>query len=87
MANTNDRPIITIRDGALKASIWENKTDDGKTFHSVTFGRTFTAEDNSVKSANSFSGGDILKISRLAEKAYDQIASLRLQQSQQQEAA
>jgi hypothetical protein len=85
--STNQKPILTIRDGALKASIWENMTDDNKTFHSVTFGRTFTDAENNAKTASSFSGGDILKIARLADKAYDRIAEIRLAQSRQQEAA
>lgn len=85
--STNQKPLLTLRDGALKASIWVNTTEGNKIFHSVTFGRTFTDGENSVKSANSFSGGDILKIARLAEKAYDRIAEIRLEQSQQQEAA
>lgn len=85
--SSHEKPIFTIRDGALKASIWANRTDDGKTFYSVTFGRTFTAEDNTVKSASSFSGADLLKIARLAGKAYDRIAEIRLEQSQQEEAA
>jgi len=85
--STHEKPILTIRDGALKASIWANRTDDGKTFHSVTFGRTFTDANNVAKSASSFSGGDILKLARLADKAYDRIAAIRLEQSRQHEAA
>ena len=85
--STNEKPILTIRDGALKATIWVNRTDDGKTFHSVTFGRTFTDGNGNAKTANSFSGSDLLKIARLADKAYDHIAAMRLELSQQQEAA
>ncbi len=83
---TNNKPIHTIRDGALKVSIWENQSEKG-TFHSVTFGRTYTDEKGSAQSADSFSGGDILKIRRLAEKAYDHIAVLRSEKRQVQDAA
>ena len=41
---TNQRPIETIRDGKLSASIWQNNSDNGL-FYSVTFGRTYTGED------------------------------------------
>ena len=85
--SSHEKPILTIRDGALKASIWANQTDEGKTFHSVTFGRTFTDNAGNAKSSTSFSGSDLLKIARLADKAYDHIASMRLEQSRQQEAA
>jgi hypothetical protein len=85
--SSHEKPILTIRDGALKASIWANRTDEGKTFHSVTFGRTFTDGEGQAKTSSSFSGSDLLKIARLADKAYDRIAALRLEASQQQEAA
>ena len=85
--SSHEKPTLTIRDGALKATIWTNRSDDAKTFHSVTFGRTFTDGEGIAKSASSFSGADLLKIARLAHKAYDHIAELRLQQSREQEAA
>lgn len=85
--SNNQTPLFTIRDGALKATVWENQTNDGKAFHSVSLGRTFTDGEGLVKSASSFTGGDILKIARLAGKAYDRIAELRLESSQQREAA
>lgn len=85
--STNEKPLLTIRDGALKATIWANHSEEGKTFHSVTFSRTYTGTDGNPKSANSFSGGDILKIARLADKAYDHIAALRLELSRKEEAA
>lgn len=84
--SNNQKPLLTIRDGALKASIWVNITEDGKTFHSVTFGRTYS-DNGEAKTASSFSGGDILKIGRLADKAYDHIAAMRLELARQQESA
>lgn len=85
--SSQEKPILTIRDGALKASIWANRTDEGKIFHSVTFGRTFTDAEGHPKTSTSFSGSDLLKIARLADKAYDHIASVRLEQSRDQETA
>ena len=87
MSSTNDRPLHTIRDGAVKVTIWVNRTDDDKIFHSVVPGRTYTDDDGNAKSANSYSGTDILKLRRLCDKAYDYIAAKRLEEQQQQETA
>lgn len=78
---TNNKPIDTLRDGAIKASIWKNAASDGTPFYSVTFDRTFTDSDGMTKSSSSFSASGILKLSRLAEKTYDRIAVIRAQDS------
>jgi len=73
----SQRPIETIRDGKLSASIWQNSSDNGNLFYSVTFERVYTGEDEQPHSAASFSGTDLLKISLLATKAYDRCQALR----------
>jgi len=64
------QPIDTIRDGKLSASIWQNQSEKG-VFFSVTFERVYTDEEGNAKSATSFSRSELLRISRLAQKAYD----------------
>lgn len=76
MSNENNKPYQTIRDGALKATIWCNDSDKGP-FYSVNFCRIYTNESGDFKESNSFSGTESLQISRLAEKAYDAIAEAR----------
>ena len=39
--NTDNRPVKTIRLGAVEASIWENTSADGRKSHSVTFKRSY----------------------------------------------
>jgi len=70
------RPIETIRDGKLSASIWQNQSEKG-VFYSVTFERVYTGEDGNAKSATSFSGSELLRISHLARRAYDRANKLR----------
>lgn len=73
---TKNRPIENIRDGAIKAAIWKNESDNG-TFFSVTFERTYTdAKTGEVKSTNSFSGSELLRVARLAGKVYDRTSKL-----------
>lgn len=83
------KPIDTIRDGALKATIWKNPTEKGH-FYSVDFSRTYKDGDN-FKDSHSFSGSEPLQLARLAHKAYGRIAELRSQdkaaESQDRQAA
>lgn len=72
----SNQPIAKIRDGALAATIWENEGEKGK-FYTVDFSRTFTDGKGKIKNSNSFSGTEVLRISRLAAKAYDEITTLR----------
>lgn len=72
----SDTPVETLRDKDISASIWKNEGTNGE-FHSVTFQRVYTGGGGETKNTSSFSGTDLLKLSRLAEKAYDRIAELR----------
>ena len=73
---TKQRPTDTLRDGALKATIWRRETEDGA-FYSVNLTRTYTDSGGAFKDSASFSGADVLRIARLATKAYDRISALR----------
>lgn len=81
---SNQKPIDTIRDGALKATIWKNPTEKGH-FYSVDFSRTYK-DGEAFKDSHSFSGGEPLQIARLAHKAYDRIADLRASDKSDQSA-
>jgi len=74
---TKNQPIDTIRDGALKATLWKNTTEKGH-FYSVDITRTYKVGDN-YKDSHSFSGSEPLQVARLASMAYDKIAELRQQ--------
>ena len=69
------KPIHKIKDSLLTANIWANQAENG-IFYSVTFERSYKNGDE-WKSTASFSGGDILKIAFLAQRAYGHIAKLR----------
>lgn len=70
-----NKPVETLRDGALSASIWKNEGENGQ-FHSVTFARTYTKDDIS-QSSDSFSANQLLTLAHLATRAYDLIARHR----------
>ena len=72
------KPQAKLNDGLLSATVWENRTEDGKTFYSTTLSRSYKAGDE-WKESNSFNEDDLLAIARLAGKAYDAIKRLRAQ--------
>ena len=86
MTTTANKPVDRIRDGSLKATIWENEGPKG-TFYSVEFSRTYQDEHGQYKDSRSFSGAELLRISRLAVKAYDRVSALRQSQDGQEEEA
>lgn len=76
MSEDRNRPLETLRDGNLKAAIWENTRDD-KTSHSVQFRRSFRDQDGQLRDSDSFSGADLLRLARLAQQSYDRLALFR----------
>jgi cell wall assembly regulator SMI1 len=75
-AKTANRPIEILRDGALKATIWENEGENGM-LYSTTLARTYHANDGSLKDSHSFSGSELLRIAELARQAYAAVNVLR----------
>lgn len=72
---TKQRPVETLRDGALKASIWKNESENG-IFFAVNFARTYKNGDGDLNDTDSFSGSQLLRLARLADKAYDRTSKL-----------
>jgi len=76
---TNTKPVETIRDGAIKAAIFQNRGENG-TFYGVRITRVYTDADGVYHDSTSFSGSELLRVARLAAKAYDRVDALRASQ-------
>lgn len=79
---SNNKPAATLRDGAIKATIWKNFGEKGN-FYTVDISRTYQDEDGNYHDSHSFSGTEPLQVSRLALKAYDLAAELRQQDARE----
>ena len=84
MNTINNKPIATLRDGKLKATIWSNQRSrkpdsagDPGVFYSVDLARSYQDDQGNWHDSHSFSGSEPLQIARLADQAYDRIAELR----------
>lgn len=82
------RPADTLRDGSLKATIWENRGENG-TYYTTTLARTYEDKNGKLRDTNSFGGTDLLRVAELARDAYARSNVLRreLNQAHQQEPA
>lgn len=72
---TKQTPVETIRSGALKASIWKNKGQNGA-FLKVTFSKTYSV-DGEPKDTYSFDARDLLTLSDLAQHASRRMEELK----------
>lgn len=80
MAN-NKKPLHTIRlSGGLKATIWLNVTENGKTFANTEITRSYKTDDG-WREGNSYRPDDLLKVARLATLAFDRIEAGKVEQN------
>lgn len=66
----SNQPKYKIRDGLIKATIWENDHKDG-VFYSVDLRRSYTDGNGEWKETTSFSGSDLLRAANLLQRAYN----------------
>ena len=50
----SEKPVHTIRIGAVKASIWENKGGEGKVFHTTSVVRCYKDENDQWRESASY---------------------------------
>jgi len=65
------KPVHEIRVGRIKASIWENETENGSR-HNVVIKRLYKDGD-SWKSTESFGRDDLPLVQKVADRAHDWI--------------
>jgi len=75
MSEDRNRPLEILRDGALRASIWENSRD-GQTSHSVQFRRSYRDQGGQVRDTDSFFAADLLRLAHLATQSHDRLNRL-----------
>ena len=87
MNTHSNKPVDTIRDGSLNATIWMNPRENGN-FYSVQITRSYKDEHGNWHETDSFSGSELLRVARLANIAYSEILIYRAKdRSSEQESA
>jgi hypothetical protein len=82
MNTTKNKPIITLRDRSLKASIWRQLDGKGKAFYPVTITRTYKDDEGNYHDTDRLLGDELLRMARLCERAYDMTLEYRQQDRQ-----
>jgi len=78
-----NKPLETLRDGALKVSIFRNRGENGD-YYTLDPGRIYTDEKtNEVREASSLSGSEPLRMANLLTRGYERIGQYREQDKQQ----
>lgn len=72
----NDKPVDTLRDGALKATIWRNETKEGA-FYSTTLSRTYKDDDDKYRDSHSFASNEMLRVGELARRSHNRVIELK----------
>lgn len=75
---SNKKPAATVRDGSLKATIWQNEGEKGAYF-SVQITRTWKDEQGTYHDSDRFGRNELLRVAHLATRAYDELAKLHAQ--------
>lgn len=77
--NNNSRPVISIRDGSIKVSGWQNESsrEDGGTYHSFRITRSYKDKAGRWQDSDRFSSSELLRVQRLLGKAYDEAVRLQ----------
>ncbi len=70
------RPVETLRDGAIKASVWRNEGENG-VYYATSISRTYTDQEGNARDTNSFIGTDLLKVGEIARSAYERTREMR----------
>ena len=78
------RPADTLRDGAVKATIWERQGERGA-FNATDLSRTYKDQEGNLRDSRSFSGSDLLRVSELAKGAYHRTNELHREKMQARE--
>lgn len=76
MSEKAERPLETLRDGSIKATIWKNEGENGP-FLTTTLTRVYSDERGNLHDVNGFSGPELLRVAELARDAYRRSNELR----------
>ena len=69
MTTAKEKPVHKVKSGAITGSIWQNTARDGNAFYSVTFERSYKAEDGSWQNTAAVRPKDLPSLASAALQA------------------
>ncbi|MEM7206108.1 MAG: hypothetical protein AAF628_37995 [Planctomycetota bacterium] len=73
---SNKKPITTLRDGSLKATIWRNSGRKGD-YLSARLTRSWRDDDGNWHDSDRLQRSELLAAAQLLTRAYDELARLQ----------
>jgi len=70
-------PAAKFRDRGLTVTVWENDTEDGKTYYSANLTKSYKDSSDNWKETTSLNADDMLRAANLLQQAYNKILELR----------
>ncbi|MBB5353853.1 hypothetical protein HNR46_004117 [Haloferula luteola] len=68
---SNPGPVDTGRFGSIRVAVWENQSQDGRTYHSLDLERSYRDKDGAWQSQNlSLRANEIAKIRGALDQVY-----------------
>jgi hypothetical protein len=67
-----EKPVHEIKLASVKAAIWQNQLESGRTMYSVTFSRLYK-EEGAWRDASSFGRNELPLVARVADMSLDWI--------------
>lgn len=75
---SNNKPVITLRDGNLKIAIWKNANSKGPKYSVTSPVRIYRDEEGNWHETFSLSGTELLQAHTLLMEAYSKIHDYRM---------
>ncbi|MEW7986883.1 MAG: hypothetical protein AB2765_07850 [Candidatus Thiodiazotropha endolucinida] len=72
-----NKPVETLWDGPIKMAIFENRKENGNVTYASVPGRIYTDAQGRIRESTSFSPGELLRLSKLSDKAYERIGEFK----------
>ena len=57
--------------GGVKATVWLNQSNEGRSYHSISVSRSYQAEGGEWKETNSYRRDDLPRVEYAVRKAFD----------------
>jgi len=76
MSEQNNKPAARITMYPVSAIVWRNQTAKGVSY-SVTFERSYKDQAGKFQTSTSFSGAELLLLSKAADLAHSEVIKLR----------
>lgn len=80
----NEKPIIQRKDSNLSFAVFKNETEDGKTYYSIQFQRSYKKKDSEewTQEKVKLFPDDLLKVSNLASVIYTDLVAYSRKQKE-----